>query len=169
MSSTTPIPKRLKEARKAKGLSQKKLGILAGIDESGASARMNQYEKGYNTPPYSLVQKIAQVLEVPTCYFYAEDEDIAELIIKQGVSSSTEAKKPEVDHQIEERVQNRRSELNEAIALLKKADLYAEALTSALEEKFPNLSAEDIPEIVKAIRNSEKGYGSSHSSETSSQ
>ena len=40
---------RLKMARKAKSLSQERLGILAGIDESSASARMNQYETGnYN-------------------------------------------------------------------------------------------------------------------------
>lgn len=38
--------KRLKEARTAAGLSQKKLGIAAGIDEFVASTRINRYEKG---------------------------------------------------------------------------------------------------------------------------
>ena len=38
--------KRLKEARLRSGLSQEKLGVLAGIDEASASARMNQYERG---------------------------------------------------------------------------------------------------------------------------
>ncbi len=50
MSSECPYPKRLKEARKAMGLSQEKLGIKAGIDEFSASARMNQYEKGSTYP-----------------------------------------------------------------------------------------------------------------------
>jgi transcriptional regulator with XRE-family HTH domain len=43
------LPHRLKEARLRTGLSQQKLGILAGIDEATASARMNQYERGIHT------------------------------------------------------------------------------------------------------------------------
>lgn len=39
-------PKKLKEARVRKGLSQKQLAILAGVNPSSASSRMNQYEKG---------------------------------------------------------------------------------------------------------------------------
>ena len=40
------IALRLKEARLRLGLSQEKLGVLAGIDEFSASARINQYERG---------------------------------------------------------------------------------------------------------------------------
>lgn len=74
------ICKRLKELRVEAGLSQKKLGILAGIDEFAASARMNQYEKGVHTPDYSTIQRFAKVMKVPTCYFYAEDNNMAEMI-----------------------------------------------------------------------------------------
>lgn len=42
----SPVAKRLKEARLAARLSQKSLGIAAGMDEFSASARMNQYETG---------------------------------------------------------------------------------------------------------------------------
>lgn len=73
---------RLKQARKLKGLSQERLGILAGIDESSASARMNQYEKGVHCPSYDLVKKFALILDVPTCWFYAEDDNLANLIIE---------------------------------------------------------------------------------------
>lgn len=76
----SPIPKRLKEARKAAMLSQKKLGIAAGIDEFSASARMNHYEKGRHSPDYSLLQRIAKVLKLPVAYFYAERDELAELI-----------------------------------------------------------------------------------------
>jgi transcriptional regulator with XRE-family HTH domain len=38
--------KRLKEARAALGLSQKQLGVEAGLDEFVASARINRYELG---------------------------------------------------------------------------------------------------------------------------
>ncbi len=74
------IAKRLKEARLAKGLSQKKLGIAAGIDEFTASPRMNQYERGVHIPDYSTLERLAQVLEVPVPYFYAADEELADWI-----------------------------------------------------------------------------------------
>lgn len=77
----SPIAKRLKEARLEAGLSQKSLGIAAGIDEFTASARMNQYETGKHTPDYSSLASIAKVLKVPVAYFYADSDDIA-LVIK---------------------------------------------------------------------------------------
>ncbi|MCV6022639.1 helix-turn-helix domain-containing protein, partial [Escherichia coli] len=40
-----PLPARLKHARKQANLSQKALGIRIGMDDSSASARMNQYER----------------------------------------------------------------------------------------------------------------------------
>lgn len=77
---TSPISKRLKEARVAAGLSQKKLGIAAGIDEFSASARMNQYETGKHTPDYLTLKCIAKVLKLPTAYFYAETDELAKII-----------------------------------------------------------------------------------------
>jgi transcriptional regulator with XRE-family HTH domain len=76
----SPIQKRLKEARKAAQLSQKQLGIEAGIDEFSASARMNHYEKGRHIPDYSMLKRIAQVLKLPVAYFYAESDEMAEFI-----------------------------------------------------------------------------------------
>lgn len=76
----SPVPKRLKEARLAAQISQKKLGIAAGMDEFSASARMNHYELGRHTPDYATLKRIADVLKVPSAYFYAEDDDLAELI-----------------------------------------------------------------------------------------
>jgi len=80
MAKQPPISKRLKELRAEAGLSQKKLGILAGIDEFSASARMNQYEKGKHIPDFSTIQRFAKVLKVPACYFYAEDDEMANMI-----------------------------------------------------------------------------------------
>ena len=73
---------RLKIARKAKKLSQERLGILAGIDEASASARMNQYETGKYAPDLLMVTKIAEVLEVPVAYFYTADNLMAEINMK---------------------------------------------------------------------------------------
>lgn len=76
----SPISKRLKEARLEAELSQKKLGIAAGIDEFVASARMNQYETGKHMPNIEMVQRIAKVLKLPVSFFYTTDNGLAVLI-----------------------------------------------------------------------------------------
>lgn len=73
--------RRLKQARLASGLSQKSLGIAAGIDEFVASTRINRYEKGVHEPNTEIVQKLSEVLRVPLAYFYAEDDDLADLML----------------------------------------------------------------------------------------
>jgi transcriptional regulator with XRE-family HTH domain len=80
VASKTPVCNRLKEARLAAGLSQKNLGIAAGMDQFSASSRMNQYETGKHVPDFHTLDRIAKVLKVPTAYFYAEDDRLAELI-----------------------------------------------------------------------------------------
>ncbi|ECS6491271.1 XRE family transcriptional regulator [Salmonella enterica subsp. enterica serovar Herston] len=72
---------RLKQARLASGLSQKRLGVAAGIDEFVASTRINRYEKGVHEPNTEIVQKLSEVLRVPLAYFYAEDDDLADLML----------------------------------------------------------------------------------------
>ncbi|WP_145539139.1 helix-turn-helix transcriptional regulator [Yersinia kristensenii] len=76
------LTKRLKEARLRAGLSQEKLGILAGIDEASASARMNQYEKGKHTPDFEMACKLAKVLDIPESYLYTKDDLMAEMMLK---------------------------------------------------------------------------------------
>ena len=76
------VAKRLKQARQRAELSQERLGVLAGIDEMSASARMNQYERGKHTPDYSMVQRIAKVLGAPVEFFYAKDDDVAHLLLQ---------------------------------------------------------------------------------------
>lgn len=80
MSFQNPIPLRLKEARKKAKLSQKALGVRIGMDESSASPRMNQYEKGKHTPDVQTLKLIAYELGVPLSYFFCEDEISAELV-----------------------------------------------------------------------------------------
>ncbi|MBT0718619.1 helix-turn-helix transcriptional regulator [Rosenbergiella epipactidis] len=75
-----PLPERLKKARKKSGLSQKKLGIRAGMDEGSASGRMNHYEKGRHLPDVEMLRKLATELSVPVSYFFCEDELSAELV-----------------------------------------------------------------------------------------
>lgn len=72
--------RRLKELRLDKGLSQKRLGILAGIDEFVASTRVNRYEKGVHQASIVIAQQLADVLGAPLAYFYTEDDALAELV-----------------------------------------------------------------------------------------
>lgn len=72
--------RRLKAARLRCGLSQERLGVEAGVDEFSASARVNQYERGKHTPDVLTASHLAKVLGVPLSYFWAVDEDEAELL-----------------------------------------------------------------------------------------
>lgn len=85
----SPVPKRLKEARLAAGLSQKKLGIASGMDEFSASARMNHYELGRHTPDYSTLKRIADVLQLSPSYFYTDNDFLAEVIKVFGQLNSS--------------------------------------------------------------------------------
>lgn len=75
------VVKRLKEARLRAGLTQYKLGILAGLDEASSSARMNQYEKGKHQPDQATAMRIAGALGLPLAYFYAQENDLADAIL----------------------------------------------------------------------------------------
>ncbi|MEZ8699631.1 helix-turn-helix domain-containing protein [Vibrio lentus] len=79
MPFENPIPLRLKEARKKAKLSQKSLGVCIGMDESSASPRMNQYEKGKHTPDVRTLKLLANELGVPLSFFFCEDESSAEI------------------------------------------------------------------------------------------
>jgi transcriptional regulator with XRE-family HTH domain len=73
--------KRLKEARTALGLSQKQLGIEAGLDEFVASTRINRYEVGVHAPDYPMSMRLARVLRVPVAFLYCDSDEIAQMIL----------------------------------------------------------------------------------------
>lgn len=81
--------RRIRVARLKAGLSQKELGIKAGIDESSASARINQYERDKHVPDYRTAQHLASALDVPVMYLYADDDDLAELVLAYSRASLT--------------------------------------------------------------------------------
>jgi transcriptional regulator with XRE-family HTH domain len=96
MPEISVLARRLKEARLKAGLTQEGLGIQAGIDEFSASARMNQYERDKHTPDYQVVAKLAAVLHLPTAYFYADDDQCAEMLTMYA-SLSPEAKQTVIE------------------------------------------------------------------------
>ena len=89
----SPISRRLREARTLAGLSQRQLGVRVGLDLSVASVRMNQYERGVHEPHYGFVKRLAEALELPTAYFYADDPTLAQLISHYGRLSLNERKR----------------------------------------------------------------------------
>lgn len=80
MEGKSTFAKRLREARDAIGISQKQLGIQAGIDQFVASARINQYERGKHIPDLLTAQRLASQLRVPVSYLYEPNDDLAALI-----------------------------------------------------------------------------------------
>lgn len=75
------LPKRLKAARKKARLTQEKLGVMAGIDESTARSLVSQYESGTYRPTFEMMCSIAKVLNVLECYFYTVDDEFAEAVL----------------------------------------------------------------------------------------
>ena len=81
MRSVSVVGHRLREARERLGISQKQLGIKAGLDPSVASPRINQYETGKHVPDIQTAQRLAEVLGVPAPYLYAQDDLLAAWIL----------------------------------------------------------------------------------------
>lgn len=72
--------RRLKACRKDKKMTLEQLGVAIGLEESSASTRISRYENGIHIAEPYTVERIAQVLDVPIAYFYADNEEIADLL-----------------------------------------------------------------------------------------
>jgi len=78
--TSTTFGLRLRELRLRAGLSQEKLGVAAGMDESVATVRIGRYETGVHAPDSNTVDDLSKALGVPPPYFHCEDDDLAEVI-----------------------------------------------------------------------------------------
>lgn len=58
------IGERIKLFRKKRGLTQKQLGVMAGMNETTAAIRISQYESGLRTPKEELTNRLAYILGV---------------------------------------------------------------------------------------------------------
>jgi transcriptional regulator with XRE-family HTH domain len=93
MGRVSIVARRLKEVRLQADLSQKEFGVKAGINEFGASSRMNQYERGVHMPHLHMVKRLAKVVNVPVPYFYCEDAELAEAILKFSALDKAQRKR----------------------------------------------------------------------------
>lgn len=85
--------RRLREAREHAGLPQDKLGVLIGLDEGTASARISRYETGVHEPPFDLAVSLATTLGVPVAYMYCPDDDLAAVILSWPTLSKVDRKR----------------------------------------------------------------------------
>lgn len=90
MGQMSIVARRLRQARERAGISQRQLGIRAGIDPFAASARINQYERGKHVPDIWTAARLARVLAVPSAYLYAQDNALAAWILAFGQVSAIE-------------------------------------------------------------------------------
>lgn len=81
MARQTVFSRRLREARKRLGVSQAQLGIQIGLDPGVASARINRYEQAVHLPDYDTLVRLADGLNVPLPFLFAEQDDLAEAIL----------------------------------------------------------------------------------------
>jgi transcriptional regulator with XRE-family HTH domain len=73
--------KRFKQARLASGLSQKDVGIAAGLDEFVASTRINRYEVGVHQPDYQMAGRLSRVLDIPVAFLYCDNDEMASMLL----------------------------------------------------------------------------------------
>ena len=59
MGKDNSIGEKIKQLRKAKGYTQEELAEIIGIDNK----HLSRIEKGYHSPKYSIMQKLAQALD----------------------------------------------------------------------------------------------------------
>lgn len=89
----TVFAMRLAQARARAGLSQKQLGVLAGMDPSVASPRINQYEKGVHEPQLETAKRLAEVLGIPAALLYTDDDQLAKLLLLWSSMSAAQRKR----------------------------------------------------------------------------
>lgn len=79
--SISVVGRRMRSLRCELGLSQEKIGVAIGIDESSGRARISRYELGVHETPVPTAKLIADALGVPLTYLYCEDDNIASLLL----------------------------------------------------------------------------------------
>lgn len=84
------VGRRMRLRREELGLSQEKVGVRIGIDESSSRARISRYELGTHEPPVETARLIAKALGVPLAYLYCDEEDVAQLLKELATQSASQ-------------------------------------------------------------------------------
>lgn len=88
---------RLIQARQLRGLSQRALGDLMGLGKQKGSSRINRYEHQVTAIGFDNLEKLAEILEVPSAYLLAESAEMADAILALSrISASRQAELAEL-------------------------------------------------------------------------
>ena len=85
--------RRLRQARKWRGMPQDKLGVAIGLDETTSSARISRYETGVHEPPIATAQLLAEELRVPLAFLYCSEDDMAMALLNLARMSAAERRR----------------------------------------------------------------------------
>lgn len=145
--------KRLREGRLRARMSQKDLGIKAGLDPASASTRMNRYELGKRVPHPDLVEKLAIALGVPVEYFYAREDDTSTLLLSMDKRPKRQQahSKPTLRLALAKKIRQLRVERNwSQEELAERAGLHRNYL-GGIERGERNVSVDNIEKIAEAF------------------
>ncbi|PHM37602.1 transcriptional regulator [Xenorhabdus mauleonii] len=113
-------PHRLLSARTAKGLTQSQLGEKLGVEDSEkARLRIYRYEKGLVSPTYEVACRMADILDVPACYFYIEDDVFSERVLNLHKKNNTYNELENSLVSVLKENQNKKEEYEEALKKIK--------------------------------------------------
>ncbi|MDO6500452.1 helix-turn-helix domain-containing protein [Photobacterium sanguinicancri] len=73
--------RRIKNLREKNNMTQNELGSLIHPGANTPGVNISQYETSTHEPPMVVMSKIASTFDVPLCYFYCNDENLASFII----------------------------------------------------------------------------------------
>lgn len=72
------------------GIPQDKLGVMIGLDEHTASARISRYEASIHEPPIKTARQLADALQVPLGYLYCDDDKLANIVLAASQLNDTD-------------------------------------------------------------------------------
>ena len=85
---------RLVQARQLRGLSQRALGDRMGLGKEKGSSRINRYEHQVTAIGFDNLDKLAEVLNVPTAYLLADSAPMADAILELSKANQRQLANP---------------------------------------------------------------------------
>lgn len=78
--AATIVAQRMREIRIARGMTMEQVGVSLGLDEGVAAVRISRYESGKHAPSLAVLQRLGQILDVPSGYFLTDDDEFARVL-----------------------------------------------------------------------------------------
>ena len=136
------LAERIRERRKGRGLTQKRLAELVGANEQTIRA----YERGRTGASHTMVMAIASVLECPVSYLYGESDDL---------NTPHEDFSMEIPARDDVTITLQREDAENLLRLLGKLNFYR--IGAALSDN-PALQECDVTQTTKSVARAYKAF-----------